>query len=278
MEENRYEPVKVNIPDYGIQSFSSKHGKGFSMTMEHDPYFELFFIRHGKGVCKTHDREIKLEANSLLLIQPNQPHVLVDDKKSPLSLYGICFDPKKLSQYDDEALLIADFAAKMKQSTSVVFQNDYIIKSITDCFKEILFEQTECVHGYRSKIRQTLFSLMVKIIRTKSDAFSKKIKIDPIEVSLDYISQNFYKPLVVNELAQECGLSTRRYTDLFKQKTGKTCINYINVLRLEYAKKRLAACHDVSMAMHDSGFYDLSHFYKLFKKHTGLTPKQFINS
>ena len=276
MEQRRHTPVKIQMPEYGIRAFSSMHGKDFSMPMEHDSFYELFFIHQGRGICKTNTGEIQLVPNTLVLIHPEQPHQLIDDKKSPLSLYGVCFNPHQLNQYKDERELIEMFSSKMKKAGAVVFRNDYSVKTITDHIKEILFEQTERKMGYIPKVRHTLLSMLVTLTRTKSDAFSKNVKADPIDVSLEYISRNFYKPLVVHELATGCGLSTRRYTDLFKQKTGKTCINYINTLRLEYAQKRLQTNPDINMAMLDSGFYDLSHFYKLFKKHTGLTPKQFI--
>ncbi len=142
----------------------------------------------------------------------------------------------------------------------------------------MLFEKTKKRTGYSSKIRNLLLLLFIELVRTKKETFNKKVTADPIEISLDEINSNFYNNLELNELAKSCGLSTRRYTDLFKQKTGKSCIEYINDLKIEYAKKRLLETEDINLSLLDSGFNDLSHFYKTFKKQLGITPKEFLIS
>ncbi len=269
METLRKTPVSIKNTTYGIWGFSSMHAKGFTMPMENDPFYELFFIRQGHGICKTKDGDIDLKPNSLLLIEPQQAHQLIDSNKSPLSLYGVCFSPDLV----DTDNIIKIFQHKLK--TTTLLNNSYAIRLVTESIREIIFEQTERAFGYQSKIQHTLFNMLIDLLRSLTQIVFNDD--DPIESSLLYIEQNFYKHLKISELAEDCGLSTRRFTELFKRKTGNTCIKYINEKRLNYAKKRLQNQGDINMVMLDSGFGDISHFYKLFKQHTGLTPKQFLD-
>ena len=60
---------------------------------------------------------------------------------------------------------------------------------------------------------------------------------------------------------------------LFKERYGVTPFAYLLSLRLENAKKLLlTSSQSAESVAFDSGFSDYSHFYKAFKKDTGLSP------
>jgi AraC-like DNA-binding protein len=96
--------------------------------------------------------------------------------------------------------------------------------------------------------------------------------------SLYFINKNFYRPIKVEELAVLANLSYRRYTEQFKRSTGKTVTQYLSEIRVEYAKRVMLETGDIVYAAFESGFGDLAHFYRVFKKTTGSTPKRFISS
>ena len=63
---------------------------------------------------------------------------------------------------------------------------------------------------------------------------------------------------------------------LFKKSTGSSFKEYLNMVRIEESKRLLSntdfSIIDIAIAV---GFEDQSYFSKVFKKFTGLTPKQF---
>ena len=276
-EPSRATPVDIVLPPHGIAAFSSRHDRGFAMAMKHDPFFELVYIRRGAGHCRTDGDDIPLSAHQLLLIPPGQPHRFHDKLDQPLMVYGVCFAPDRLRRYPDEEDLFQDVSHRLPPNQTLPVHNGYTQQEISDTVRDILFEQTEHGRGYVTRIRCLLFTLFLTILRADPAATNDRAP-DPIAVSLDYIRHHFHKPLTVAELADGCALSTRRYTDRFKRATGTTCIRYINTLRIDHVKKRLDAGADIRMAMIDSGFADVSHFYKLFKAATGLTPKQYTDA
>jgi AraC-like DNA-binding protein len=86
----------------------------------------------------------------------------------------------------------------------------------------------------------------------------------------------FHTSFGVKDLADMCGISSRRYSDLFKARTGKTVVQYINEKRIEFAKERLRESGQITFAAVAAGFSDVTHFYRSFKKMTGLTPGQYV--
>jgi len=99
-----------------------------------------------------------------------------------------------------------------------------------------------------------------------------------VEGAIEYIDGHPYQAMQIGDMAERCGLSPRRFTDLFKQRTGMTFSHYLNRRRIRYACERLDETGHILYACHESGFNDLAYFYRVFKKHTGLTPGEYLKS
>ena len=66
---------------------------------------------------------------------------------------------------------------------------------------------------------------------------------------------------------------------IIKSTTGKTFQEYVEGCRIELAK-RLITQPDSNMKVvaQECGFINYDTFYKFFKKHTGVSPKQWKNN
>ena len=97
-----------------------------------------------------------------------------------------------------------------------------------------------------------------------------------IKKAIRYISQNFSRNLTLDEVADHVHLNSAYFSTLFKQSTGSSFKEYLNMVRIEESKRLLSntdySIIDISLA---TGFEDQSYFSKVFKKYTGLTPKQY---
>jgi AraC-like DNA-binding protein len=98
------------------------------------------------------------------------------------------------------------------------------------------------------------------------------------EGSIEYIEDLFHTPIRVKDLADMCGISSRRYSDIFKQRTGKTVVQYLNEKRIAYAQERLRETGQIMYAAVAAGFSDATHFYRVFKRSTGVTPGQYVEA
>lgn len=107
----------------------------------------------------------------------------------------------------------------------------------------------------------------------KKNIYSKKIV-----QSLDYIHAHLHEKIMVDDLAEELELNKTYLCTLFKKETGLTIAQYIENERIEAAKNMLTYSDysfiDISNYLN---FNSHSHFIKVFKKHTGMTPREFSN-
>ena len=97
-----------------------------------------------------------------------------------------------------------------------------------------------------------------------------------VKKSVQYISKNFSKPLSLDKVAKQVHLNPAYFSTMFKQSTGSSFKEFLNIVRVEESKRLLAntdySLIDIAIA---TGFEDQSYFSKVFKKYTGLTPKQY---
>lgn len=118
-----------------------------------------------------------------------------------------------------------------------------------------------------------LFSnLISEYLQNDRFCVDKKIKIDYLEDIKNMITENFNIKISLDDLCRQH--KTNKYNILrqFKKYTGLTPWEYSISLKLEYSKKMILDCPSLSDLAFESGFYDLSHFNKYFKKYLGVSP------
>ncbi len=92
----------------------------------------------------------------------------------------------------------------------------------------------------------------------------------------EWLESHFKQQIVIDELAERVGLTPRTFKRRFKQATFENPITYLQRIRLEFAKDKLEQTTDtVNKIMWSVGYEDLSSFRQLFKRFTGLTPKEY---
>ena len=148
--------------------------------------------------------------------------------------------------------------------------------------------------------------------QNNQDEFSKEIIISHLETLLKY-ADRFYKRQFLNRkeinknlmtrfkevldtyfesgqqmeegiptvdwLAGQLGVSHRYMSDSIKAETGKTAVDQINLYLVEEAKNLLLAPNaSISETAYQLGFEYPQYFSRLFKKKTGISPKEYIEN
>ncbi len=92
----------------------------------------------------------------------------------------------------------------------------------------------------------------------------------------EWLLNHFQQEIVMTDLANRFGLSTRSLNRRFKQATNTTPKNYLQKLRLEHAKQLLKQSNLVIAEVAGTvGYQDTSYFTELFKKTNSMTPNEY---
>jgi len=100
-----------------------------------------------------------------------------------------------------------------------------------------------------------------------------------VNAALGYIVDNFRNDIVLNKVASLANMTPNAFCKYFKKMTNKTFVETVIDYRISFAIQQLIATDKaVSEIAMESGFSDISHFYKLFKKRMNMSPLNYRNS
>jgi transcriptional regulator GlxA family with amidase domain len=129
--------------------------------------------------------------------------------------------------------------------------------------------------------RQCGRALLIDAPRTWQGGFSvlllnQQHHDDKINLAQDYLHENFTAPFTIDDVAQRVGMSTRNFTRRFKQATGEPPVAYLHKLRINHAKRLLETDYKtIQQVCYEVGYEDIPFFRKIFKRYTGLAPKEY---
>ena len=97
----------------------------------------------------------------------------------------------------------------------------------------------------------------------------------PVQKAITFIDADLTADLTLSRLAAMQNISPAYLSTLFKKETGQTLTEYVNEKRIKLATRLLdtTSLQIQTVAQH-CGIFDVLYFSKLFKKHTGKTPKE----
>jgi len=97
-----------------------------------------------------------------------------------------------------------------------------------------------------------------------------------IEKALEFCTQYFTNHITLQMLADHLHMNKNYFCNLFKEKMHVTFWEHITNLRIEKAKQMLVAgnekINDIAIIV---GYLNASHFGRIFKKATGVTPADY---
>lgn len=266
-------PADVAMPEWGLTLIESHHTETFHMEMGHWPFHKVCWIPVGRGLLELTNGSIPIRRDDFLLLPSGTVHRFVDHPGEPLTLVIVCFTDD-LTQKN--ASLSSVFGA-LRSSHPVGFPlraaNAYHESQIKDLFKLMLREQGGADTGYEAASQAAFTQLIVRMLRSCArESIPVRAREQALEGAIQYMEENFYKPIALRQMADRCGVTSRRFTDLFKQRMGTTFVDYLNRKRVAYAAERIRETGNILYACYEAGFQDLGYFYRVYRRYTGHTP------
>lgn len=97
-----------------------------------------------------------------------------------------------------------------------------------------------------------------------------------VEKAFAFMEASFHEPLSLTRIARASHVSSSHLCRIFKQETGRTVVEHLQRLRIHHATELLASSPRslVEVAL-DCGFESIEHFYRLFRRFIGTTPRSY---
>lgn len=123
---------------------------------------------------------------------------------------------------------------------------------------------------------QKLIYEMVKVYCQLVNKYSVKDYSPTVQKVIVMIESNLSSDLTLSELANTLNINASYLSTVFKKETGKTVTSYVNEKRIELAQELLKTTNlQIQTIAQYCGIVDVHYFTRLFKKTTGVSPKQY---
>lgn len=94
-----------------------------------------------------------------------------------------------------------------------------------------------------------------------------------------FIDCNYMRRITLADAAAEAGISRSLFCLRFKELMGMTFVEYLNSVRIRNACRLLKhTTMSISMISDATGFDDASYFNRVFKRETGISPREWRNT
>lgn len=275
----------------GINSYLSlieRDDVFFKAPFHFHPEMELVYIVESFGKRIIGDIIEPFAEGDMVFIGSNLPHIWMNDgifykDNSDLKAKAIIFYFNKnifsKGFYDmKEAITLNEFFQRGEKGMRITGNTKEVIAhKLRDLLLKKDFEK---VIG--------LFEIMHILSRSKdisfitSDGYKAQLKhseTDRLSAVYKYVQQNFKDNISLNTIANISSLTPQSFCRLFKKRTGKSFVEYLNEARISAACKYLLDTDwSISEVAYNCGYKTVSNFNKLFKNITGLSPKMYRES
>ncbi|MBE6731345.1 MAG: AraC family transcriptional regulator [Ruminococcaceae bacterium] len=246
--------------------------------LHYDDSYVLTYFKKGRGSIRIDGAFYEINEGDIILINPDELHlctvesgiyherIAVYIKSSLFKLFGI--SPSEfLNVFSEDNLKVIN--------KSISFSSEYQLHTYFEKALETVKKQTQkseiCTLCILSELIYTLGEIPVP--QNKETA---SMRDDPtIKAILKYLNENFKENITLENLSEEFFISKYHLSRLFKENVGTSIINYIVYKRILNFNSLIREGLSIDKAAFLSGFRNYSNFFKLYKKHMGISPRDY---
>lgn len=255
-------------PRFAGHHARTRYAAGGSIGLHGHDFAEIFWIESGRGVQMTPTGRSPLEAGSIRLIRPGDVHGIRALSTTHLVLANVAFDSRALGLLSG----IEEAGRRIVERLA----NDGCVTSAT-CVELLGESFARLANSPRRRLELHRFLLDVLCTVDADLAGARSASQLPgwLATALEAVRQeSSLLARGASALAQLAGKSADHLNRVCRRHLGVTASAVVNRLRLERAEYLLQSTPmEITDVAFESGFNNLSYFYRLFRERVGTTPR-----
>jgi YesN/AraC family two-component response regulator len=257
----------------------------FNSPFHFHPELELVYVKESNGKRIIGDKLDAFTGGDMVFIGSNLPHVWLNEE---IYYKGFTYlQARSIVVYFNKEVFSKNFY-EQKESSKL---NDLFIRASRGI--KVIGNTQKKVAGMLEKLTKKkdfdriigLMEILNVLAGSKDIEYitnegytgtTLQTKSDRLADVYKHITTNYHNDISLDEIAKIANLSPTAFCRLFKQRTNRHFVEYLNEVRISNACKFL---HETSLNVSEiafqCGYKTLSNFNKIFKKTTGLAPKEY---
>jgi len=287
-----YKGYKIS-PTLSINKIFSIHyfeyTKDFDFPGEQHDFWEFVYVDKGAVCARGGDLELNLIRGDIIFHEPNEFHSLHAYGKIAPNLVVMSFSAESpgINWFRRKVVRIGnqeqELLARIIHEAGNAFSSD-----LSDPWLPRLKKRPDQVFASEQLIRIYLEQFLISIVRRSLHIDDDREPVSPLREKTDkdafnraieFINNNLVDMVNLDAMCRSTGYSCTYLEQVFKNKTGRSVMEYYKVTKLERAKD-LIRTGDYSFTQIASvlNYSSVQYFSKVFKRFVGMTPSEYSSS
>jgi YesN/AraC family two-component response regulator len=254
----------------------------FCEFLHHHDEMQISYMVACEGDVFVEDYKGKFQGGDVFVVGSNQAHLFKENEQKKFSthtkMYSVFVD---LNCFNKNFSHIPEFQSVIltlrKYSTGAKFSHNLKAGIFQHIVKIVESDETERLIHFLNLIHSMSQARGYEVL-SSSEFSAAKFGFDQqrLDKVIKFTKSNLSRAIRLEEAAEVAFLTPESFCKYFKNKTGKTYIQYVNELRVSTATQFLIQENlNLSEICAKVGFSNMSYFNRIFKKIKGATPKEF---
>ena len=118
----------------------------------------------------------------------------------------------------------------------------------------------------------------LRAVRRKMPSMTSRVTPSPMQQVITYINQHYTEPLRLQDIAARFSISQSSLSHDFVRYTNRSVYDYILYRRIMLARQLILSGQPFGEVSEQCGFFDYSNFLRAFRKHVGMSPREYLQS
>lgn len=262
--------------------FLNRESESFSTLQHTHDFVEICYVGEGCGYHYINDEVIFVKQGDLFVIPIGTSHVFRPSspkQDNVLVIYNCIFRLELLEKWKqllqrDSITYDAIYQPAKCSGRWLHFQDKHDTFSfiVQNMFREYLKKSA----GFESVLTVLLIQLLVMLQRVEMVSEPESTSFRMFDEVIYFIKSRYTGNLTVQDVADNFFLSASHFQRQFKKTTGLSFTQYLQNVRIQKCSELLKSTDiPIYQIANQVGYQDMKFFHALFRKKTGMTPKQY---
>ncbi|AFH61384.1 helix-turn-helix domain-containing protein [Paenibacillus caseinilyticus] len=242
--------------------------------------YEIYYLFRGERNFFLKDSVYHIRSGDLMLIDSYAVHKTSERSEPDHERIVLHFAPSFFGGFprEEKELLLSPFGPVQP----LVRLNLQERRHVETLLGSLLAELSERPPGYTLHIRNMAAELLLFAARRlrKQESSGPADELSPVQRKVTdivrHLNQHYGESLQLDTVARQFYISKSHLSRVFKEVTGFGFTEYVNITRIKEAERLLAETDwSITRVSEHCGFDNFSHFGKMFKKLSGLSPRAY---
>jgi AraC-like DNA-binding protein len=250
----------------------------FERTQHLHELYEVYYLYEGQRMYFVRDRSYLVLPGDLVLINRQDVHATADSGKPGHERVVINFSADFLQPLPEEAPYLLD---AFEQESPVLRLDLKVRREVEDILSRMAREAGRSALGQMFALRGLLAELLLFTARfVHTNRVAAPEHVSPLHRKMSdivrYLNEHYAEPIRLDELSARFDISPAYLSRMFKEITGFSLVEYVQLVRVREAQRRLETTHDKVITIAEQvGFGSLVQFGRVFRQLVHTTPLRY---